>query len=116
MASVSDPRVYESYFKELYVGCDIKDLENLVDEVVTGGAYENAIDFNNALGKFALRQYKRVDEWDNILYINADTRVVVNVCDVDNIDIDDLGLIFSPKMSRGKDTQAIADGYVNVSI
>lgn len=107
--SVTDPKKYSDYFKELYVGCDIKELVKEVQK-----AYTDAEAFNTAVGKFALREYQKVDGWNNIIYIDADTRQVVNIADPSNID--GLGLKFSPVMRRGKDTQAIADGYVNVSI
>lgn len=107
--TVTDPSIYEKYFAELYVGCDI---EALVEEVKT--VYTNAEKFNTSIGKFALREYKKVDGWNNIIYIDAEKRKVVNISNPDNID--HLKLKFSPVMSRGKDTQAIADGYVNVSI
>lgn len=110
LSAVSDPYDYKSYFKELYVGCDT----SLLSEEVVAGAYKNPVSFNNAVGKFALKEYKKVDGWNNIVYINADKRKVVNICNVDNIE--DLNLKFSPVMRRGNDTQAIADGYVNVSI
>lgn len=109
LASVKNPMQYKSYFEELYVGCDIT---ALFEEV--SSAYTDANEFCTAVGKFALREYKNVDGWNNIIYINSDTRKVVNICDPDNID--DLDLKFSPVMRRGKDTQAIADGYVNVKI
>ena len=108
--SISDPSVYAQYFTELYVGCDTSEL---IDEVVAG-AYKDPIAFNNAVGKFALKEYKRVDNFNNIIYIDIEKGYVVNICDVD--DVDELGLNFTPKFRRGKDTQAIPDGYVNVSI
>lgn len=110
LKSVIDPSTYAEYFKELYVGCDTA---SLAQEVI-GGAYLNAELFNTAVGKFALREYQKVDGWNNIMYIDADTWNVVNIKDPS--DINELGLKFSPIMRRGKDTQAIADGYVNVSI
>ena len=70
--------------------------------------------FNNVVGKFALKNYQRVDGWNNILYIDDEKMTVVNIADVE--DIDGLGLKFTPKFKRGGDTQAIADGYVNVRI
>jgi hypothetical protein len=110
LGSISDPAVYADYFNELYVGCDTNEL---IDEV-TAGAYKDPVAFNSAVGKFALKEYKRVDNFNNIMYIDAEKGRVVNICDVD--DVKSLNLKFSPVMRRGKDTQAIADGYVNVSI
>lgn len=109
LTEVKDPTQYAAYFAELYVGCDVTELAT---EVMEG--YRTAQRFNNAVGKFALKNYKRVDGWNNILYIDDEKMTVVNIADVENID--GLGLKFSPKLARGKDTQAIADGYVNVTI
>jgi len=108
--AVKDPTKYAEYFASLYVGCDTAELT----EEVVSGAYKDPVKFNNAVGKFALKEYKKVDGFNNIMYIDADKRVVVNISDVD--DTSGLNLKFSPVMRRGKDTQAIADGYVNVNI
>ena len=109
LKSVTNPSKYADYLKELYVGCDTK---SLAEELME--CYTNSELFNTALGKFALREYKKVDGWNNIMFIDAETQQVVNIANVDKID--NLGLKFRPVMRRGKDTQAIADGYVNVSI
>jgi len=125
LASVTDPVLYASYFEELYVGCDIGEL---CKEVIDG-AYLDCEKFNTAVGKFALKEYKRVDGWTNIIFIDsgdpqkgpntkegkrAQDPEVVNIADVNNIE--HLNISFAPKMSRRKDVQAIADGYVNVKI
>jgi hypothetical protein len=109
VATVRDASIYGDYFQELYVGCDVSVLSEDVKQV-----YTDAEKFNTAIGKFALREYKKVDNWNNIMYIDADRRRVVNICDPE--DIDHLQIRFSPVMARNKDTQAIADGYVNVNI
>lgn len=109
LKTVKDPADYAKYFAELYVGCDTS---GLAKEVLS--VYKNADNFNAAIGRFALREYKRVDGWNNIIYIDAEKGNVVNIADPS--DIEGLGLKFNPVMRRGKDTQAIADGYVNVSI
>jgi len=42
---------------------------------------------------------------------------IVNVADIEKINTEgDVQLSFRPVMSRGSDTQAVPDGYVNVSI
>lgn len=125
LAKITDPNTYAKYFNELYIGCDTKSLIN----EVTNGAYLDPVKFNTAVGKFALREYQKVDGWNNIIYIDAgDSEAkpttkagkraldpeVVNIANVN--DIDNLDLKFKPVMKRGKDTQAIADGYVNVDI
>jgi len=107
--SVKDPKDYELYFKELYPGCDVS---TLVSDAIKH--YNNADKFNTAVGRFALKQYKKVDGWYNIVYIKESTLEVVNISDVN--DIENLNLKFSPKLKRAKDSQAIADGYVNVKV
>ncbi len=105
------PENYRPYFAELWPGCDTKALS---EQVVDKGAWKIPDLFNTEVGKFALREYQKIDKWNNIIYIDMDTETVVNVKDLE--DIDSLGLKFSPKFKRGGDTQAISDGYVNASI
>ena len=107
--SVEKPEVYFDYFSELYPDCDIT---QLVEDVKKN--YKDSKKFNTAVGKFALKQYKKVDKWDNIMYIKEETMQIVNIANPS--DIDGLNLKFTPKFKRGGDTQAIADGYVNVKI
>lgn len=109
LRTVKDPSVYEEYFSELYPSCDVSDLAREVKQ-----CYTDPEQFNTAVGRFALREYQRVDGWNNIIYIDSDSGRVVNIRDPESID--SLGLRFSPVLRRGSDTQAIADGYVNVSI
>lgn len=104
---VTDPTVYADYFAELYVGCDTSELAKEVETV-----YTDKIAFCTAVGKFALKNYKRVDGWNNIMFIDDEKMRLLNIADVDNVE--DLGLRFHPVLRRGGDTQAIADGYVNV--
>lgn len=107
--TVKNPEVYSDYFSELYPGCDVTEL---IEDVKKN--YKDPKKFNTAVGKFALKQYKQVDKWDNIMYIKDKTMEIVNIADPS--DIDGLNLKFTPKFKRGGDTQAIADGYVNVKI
>jgi len=109
LAEVKDPATYADYFRELYVGCDTTELAEEVKNV-----YTDPVAFNKAVGKFALKNYQRVDGWNNILYIDDKKMTVVNIADI--TDIDSLGVKFTPKLMRKGDTQAIADGYVNVTI
>jgi len=108
LATVNDPAVYADYFSQLYPGCD---LTELLKEVTA--SYRSAKDFNAAVGKFALKQYQRTDGWHCIMYVDGDTFEVVNIADTDNTA--SLGMKYTPKFKRGKDTQAICDGYVNAS-
>jgi len=114
LSSISSPDVYRLYFQELYVGCDKENIDKLCHEIINNNAYKDPLMFNNALGKFALNEYKRIDNWNNILFIDVEKSDVVNICDTSNIE--SLGIKFKPIMKRGKDTQAIPDGYVNAKI
>ena len=58
--------------------------------------------------------YQKIDKWDTIIMIDSERKIIVGINDVNNIE--SLGLKFTPKLARGGDTQAIADGYVNMSI
>ena len=76
--------------------------------------YDDPEAFNTAVGEFALAQYQSVDDWNNIIYIDHKKLEIVNIADTS--DVSKLGLKFTPKFVRKGDTQAIADGYVNVRI
>lgn len=114
LASVSNPQDYHLYFRELYVGCDNRNINDLCHEVINNNAYQDPLLFNNALGTFALKEYKKIDDWNNIVFIDVEKRNIVNIFDISSIE--NLNIKFKPVMRRGKDTQAIADGYVNASI
>jgi hypothetical protein len=107
--AVKNPDDYANYFAELYVGCDTTILSEAVKS-----CYNDATKFCNAVGEFAMCEYQRIEGFNNILIIDSETGIVVNIADTSNLS--GLGLKFSPVLSRGKDTQAIADGYVNISI
>ena len=110
VASVSNPqKQYLDYFTELYPGVDVTQLAEDLAE-----CYTNKEEFNNVIGKFALKRYKEIDGWYNIFYFNPETKKVVNIVDVNNLN--GLGLRFYPKLVRLNCTQAVADGYVDVKI
>lgn len=122
LKTVKDPGIYAQYFQELYIGCDTK---ALAEEIKI--CYKDPNRFNTAIGKFALREYQKVDDWCNLIIIDAgdiagskrekllsQDPMIVNLVDLD--DLDDLDLKFNPVLARRRDTQAIADGYVNISI
>lgn len=113
--SISSPEDYRLYFQELYPECDEENLKALCQEVIDNNAYKDLLRFNNAVGKFVLKEYQRIDNWDNILFIDIEKEnIIINICDTANID--HLNIEFKPVMKRGRDTQAIPDGYVNVKI
>lgn len=107
------PQVLEEFYRRLYVGADVTDL---LKEVIDNEAWKDLDQHILAVGNFVLKQYQKIDEWDNIMFLHEKKMKIVNIADVNNVDVVDLKLKYTPKMKRDKDTQAIADGYVNVSI
>ena len=112
LKTILDPKVYIKYFAELWPGTDQREL---IEEVVTNEAYKDMVKMCNALGKFALKEYQKIDGWNNIIMINMKEMVLVNVADT-SANIDNLKIKFTPKMKRLSDKQAVPDGYVNISI
>jgi len=104
--------VYANYYAKLYPGNDTKRMAQQLLENI-----ENLEAYNNILGKHVMKWYRAIDGWTSIVIIDPDTFDIVNVADIDMVNTeDDVKLSFRPVMSRGKDTQAVPDGYVNVSI
>lgn len=103
---------YIDYFTNLYPGKDIKPMaRQLLDNIQDLDAY------NTILGKNVMKWYKDTDGWTSIVIIDPNTLDLVNVTDIDSVNTEDnVQLAFRPVMSRGRDTQAVPDGYVNVSI
>jgi hypothetical protein len=104
--------VYQNYFSELYPGNDTNPVaKQLLENIDDLDAY------NTILGKSVMRWYQSVDGWTSIIIIDPDTFEMVNIADIDTVNTEnDVQLTFRPVMSRGSDTQAVPDGYVNVSI
>lgn len=103
---------YKEYFSKLYPKKPIESMcQDLLDNLDDLEAY------NTILGKNVLKWYRDIDGWTSIVIIDPDTLDVVNVADIDAVNTEgNVRLVFTPKMERGKDTQAVPDGYVNVSI
>jgi len=103
---------YIDYFTNLYPGKDVKTMSRQLLENI-----ENLDVYNTILGKNVMRWYKETDEWTSIVIIDPITLDLVNVADIDSVNTEgNVQLVFRPVMSRGRDTQAVPDGYVNVSI
>jgi hypothetical protein len=103
---------YINYYTELYPGRDVNKLSMTLLENI-----ETLQDYNTILGKAVMKWYQETDGWSSIIIIDPDTLEMVNVADIDSVNTDGgVQLVFRPVMSRGKDTQAVPDGYVNVSI
>lgn len=103
---------YNDYFGKLYPGNDVKEMsQQLLENIDDLEAY------NTILGKNVMKWYRRIDGWTSIVIIDPDTFDIVNVADIDAVNTpNNVQLSFRPVMSRGNDTQAVPDGYVNVSL
>jgi hypothetical protein len=103
---------YTNYYSRLYPGNDTKPMiQQLLENIEDLDAY------NTILGKNVMKWYRNIDGWTSIVIIDPDTLDIVNIADIEKINTDgDVHLSFRPVMSRGSDTQAVPDGYVNVSI
>lgn len=113
--SIDDPNVYRKYFEELYpTACpDLR--EKMIKNVIEN--YRDPIKVNQILGQFALESYQKLEGWNNIIILEKNDKGyrISNINDVTDLDFLE-NFEFSPKLSRGRDSQAIADGYVNIQI
>lgn len=105
-------KTYTNYFGRLYPGNDVKEMsQQLLENIDDLDAY------NTILGKNVMKWYRHIDGWTSIVIIDPDTFDIVNVADIDSVNTpNNVKLSFRPVMSRGNDTQAVPDGYVNVSM
>lgn len=101
--------IYLSYFSQLYPGRDVKSMCKELASTTDGQK------FNDIIGKKVLSWYKDVDKWNSLIIIDQKKMMIGNIADVNNLSIFK-DLRFSWKSERGGDTQAITDGYVNISI
>ena len=102
--------IYSKYFSELWPGAEV---EVLIKSLTKIGS--DVDKFHNAVGRFILREYKKIDGWKSIVLIDPNTLEVVNIADIN----DDTGfdrLHFTVRLSRLKDTQAVPDGYAVVKL
>ena len=110
LSFVTDPQTqFGEYFEKLYPTIDTTLLTENVVKV-----YKDKEAFIRVVGEWAVQEYKKTDGWNNLTIINPETLQVVNIYDPSNLK--GISVKFTPKFVRGKDTQAIADGYVNVKI
>jgi len=107
---VTNPqKQFGEYFEKLYPTLDTTQLtENVVN------VYQDKEAFIRVVGEWAVQEYKKTDGWNNLTIINPETLQVINIHNP--YDLNEIDVKFTPKFVRGKDTQAIADGYVNINI
>ena len=103
---------YADYFSKLYPNNDTKKLvKQLIKNINDVQAWQTE------LGKHVMHYYRNLDKWTSLVIIDPETLDMVNVADIDSINTsDNIRLKFTPKMSRGGDSQAVPDGYVNVNM
>jgi hypothetical protein len=71
--------------------------------------------FYNIIGKEVLKWYKKVDKWTSLIIIDQKKMVICNIADVEDLSMFK-NIKFEWKSERKGDKQALADGYVNISI
>jgi hypothetical protein len=103
--------ILQNMFSKLYSGRDVK---NLCDALIK---YNNGQDFYNIIGREVLRWYKQEDNWDSLVVIDQKNMTIANVADTSDQGLKIFwNLKFDWKSMPGNDTQALADGYVNITI
>jgi hypothetical protein len=104
-------QIYVEYFSRLYPGKDITAMCKKLAVAETGK------DFNNIIGREVLRWYKDVDQWNSLVVIDQDNMSMANVADTSDEGLKTFWNIkFEWKSERAGDSQAISDGYVNITI
>ena len=70
-----------------------------------------------AHGHIILKEYKNIDGWDNMALVSdAKKPVMTHIADVDDVSFLKNHVAFTPKMWRGKDTNAVGDGYATIKV
>jgi hypothetical protein len=101
--------IYKSYFSQLYPGKDIDDMCGALVNVTDG------TEFNNIIGREVLKWYKDIDNWDSLVVIDQEKMLIANIADIKDLTLFN-NIKFQWKSERGRDQQAVADGYVNIYI
>lgn len=105
-----DPEaIYLEYFTKLYPGRDVNAMCKAL-AVANGGN-----EFNMIIGKEVLKWYKEVDTWASLIIIDQKKMMIGNIADVEDLSMFK-NIKFNWKSERGGDTQALPDGYVNITI
>jgi hypothetical protein len=98
-----------TYFTQLYPG---RDVNAMCDALVVA---KDGKEFNMIIGKEVLKWYKEVDKWASLIIIDQKKMMICNIADVGDLSMFK-NIKFEWKSERGDDSQAISDGYVNISI
>ena len=101
---------YQEYLEKIYPGYDVSSLAAALVKNI-----QDLEEYNWILGTTVLTWYKNLDKWQSIVLIHPETLDIVNIANIDD-SIRDLGIRFLPVMQRGKNTQAVSDGFVNIEM
>lgn len=103
--------IYLSYFTQLYPGRDVSEMCKKLANVKDGK------EFNNIIGREVLRWYRDVDQWNSLVVIDQKNMSIANIADTSDEGLKTFyNIKFEWKSERSGDTQAIPDGYVNITI
>lgn len=99
------------YFSKLHESWDVSnDISTMVDELIsTNGDFEK---MKTIYGIKVGQKYKEVDKFDCLTLISSEKIVIIK--DFNKVPLNEVA--FVPVMKRGGDTQALADGYVNIKL
>lgn len=99
---------YLEYFSRI-LDKSKSEVERLADDLI-----ENISDIEacrNIYGRHVLKAYREIDGFGIIMLIDPESGDMASIADFDDLPEE---IAFSPKMTRRGDTQALADGYVNI--
>lgn len=103
---------FKAYCKILYPQFS----EDIVERVY---ALQDDKECRQELGIHVLREYKNIDKFDNLVVIKPTTSgdiSLLNVVDFTNDNFIKNNIGFTPVLHRGKGTQALGDGYVDIKL
>ena len=107
-----DPSKFIGYVTALYPNANVQDLHN---QIVANIDNLDRKRFDAIHGLWVLNEYKKIDGWKSLVLVHPDTLNVTNIAKIDESVITKHGVRFSAIMSRGKDSNAVPDGYSKIS-
>ena len=112
-SSYSPYEIFDGFINEMYPISDDKFKKDLRDYLVKDENYKDHKKIALGFGLFGLREYKRKDDWNNIILLHEEFQEMVNITRLDDIsDISDLNLSFSPHFKKGTDSNGLSEGYI----
>lgn len=101
---------YKGFLTELYPTRPVGELASRLVSVI-----DDVAEWKIILGVEVFKWYQKSEGFASLLLVDSDSLEFVNIARVSR-DVVKIGVTFTPKMKRGKDTQAVPDGYVNISM